>query len=582
MGGTLFRYSPFFFFLMITGVFLILHNIHFLERFNSEPVSSLRPPQPRINSSSVINTSANLTSRTYLHTLPPELHSQKSCPHVGQQPTPEEAQEQRTLLDSIAWPGPLRLEVPVNQSSDPAHSYFVIQPPVNASGQATTWQVGGKLEVLVHMHDFLGRPKSYGGDFLLARIRSVQLGAGASGRVVDRQNGTYEVELPLLWAGAAQVEITLVHSSEGVGVLRRLRKEQSDRVYFKSLFRSGGLSETTQCDMCLPTGPGKASLCDYTDPQTGEPWYCYKPKRLGCNRRVNHFKSGYKKNLLYPNESLLFTSSTIQVPVKAQGMDNITILPAEKGQSLVQDQAKFVPSGYYHQGSWRTLSGEPIKHFNNAPAIKKCLKGKLVYMFGDSTARQWFEYLTAFVPEFSLRSQKNVGPFLAVDSANNILLTFHSHGPPIRFNTLQSSEIEYVANRIDALRGGRDTIVALSLWSHFSTFPVEVYIRRLRHVRRAVARLLDRAPGTLVVVRTANPQATDPNYSLYNSDWYSLQLDTVLRAMLRGMRGVVLLDAWDMTLAHPTQPRLLHPAKEIISNMVDIILSHVCPVKQKG
>ncbi|XP_063049608.1 NXPE family member 3-like [Engraulis encrasicolus] len=307
MRGTLSRFSPVLIFLILTGVFF-LRSIDFLERWNSKPVSSLHPPQPR--NISIIKAPAILTSRPYLQTLPPELHSPKSCPDVGPEPTPDEAQEQRTLLDSITWPGPPRLEVPVKQSSDPAHSYFVIQPPIKVSGQATTWQVGGKLEVLVHMHDFLGQPKSYGGDFLVARIRSVQFGAGASGRVVDQLNGTYAVELPLLWPGSAQVEVTLLLSSEGVSVLKRLREQQPDRVYFSSLFRSGDQSETTQCALCLPTGSGKMELCNYTDPHTGDPWYCYKPKNLSCDNRLNHFNSGYKPNLLYANESLLFTRYT--------------------------------------------------------------------------------------------------------------------------------------------------------------------------------------------------------------------------------------------------------------------------------
>lgn len=39
-----------------------------------------------------------------------------------------------------------------------------------------------------------------------------------------------------------------------------------------------------------------------------------------------------------------------------------------------------------------------MHQFNNKSAITQCLKGKMIYMFGDSTVRQWFEYLTAFVP----------------------------------------------------------------------------------------------------------------------------------------------------------------------------------------
>lgn len=172
-----------------------------------------------------------------------------------------------------------------------------------------------------------------------------------------------------------------------------------------------------------------------------------------------------------------------------------------------------------------------------------------------------------------------MGPFLSVDSEHNILLRYRCHGPPIRFSTVTASELRYVSNELEGLPGGRDTVVVVTVWSHFSTFPVEVYIRRLRNIRRALLRLLDRAPDTLVFVRTANLQALDPEVSLYNSDWYSLQLDTVLRAMFRGL-PVVMVDAWEMTLAHGL-PHALHPPPTIVKNMIDVFLSHVCP-KRKG
>ncbi|XP_031443208.1 NXPE family member 3-like [Clupea harengus] len=572
MGRNLSKYALIFLVLALSGVLFFLRNIHTLERWNCQSVSSLYQLQSSI--SSVFKPSGPFLA----------LDQNRSyCPNLGQEVSGEEAHEERYLLESISWPEPPALGVPVRQSSDPARSYFVIKPPTNISGQAT-WRVGGKLEVLVHIQNFLGQPKRYGGDFLLARIRSPEIGAGASGRVVDRQDGLYAVELPLLWAGAAQVEVTLVHSSEAVAVLRRLR-EEPDRVLFKSLFRSGLLSETTVCNLCLPTGPRQPALCNYTDPHTGEPWYCYKPRMLDCDTRINHAKGDYKKHLLTPTESMLFLSSTIKAPVQALGMYNITILPAVKELSLVRrDRAKFLPSGYYYQGSWRPLAGIPIQQFNDSSTITQCLQGKLFYMYGDSTVRQWFEYLNAFVPELkeiNLHSPKNVGPFLAVDIVHNILLKYRCHGPPISWTTVSTSELRYVANELDGLPGGHDTIVALSIWAHFTTFPVQVYMRRLRHIRRALARLLDRAPGTLVVVRTANPREQGPEVSLYYSDWFSVQLDSVLRAMFRSLQGVVLLDAWDMTLAHPTQPHLVHPARNIVKNMIDLILSHICPAKQE-
>lgn len=89
--------------------------------------------------------------------------------------------------------------------------------------------------------------------------------------------------------------------------------------------------------------------------------------------------------------------------------------------------------------------------------------------------------------------------------------------------------------------------------------------------------LIDRSPKTVVVIRTANAQELGPEVSLFNSDWYNFQLDTILRKMFSGV-GVYLVDAWEMTLAHYL-PHKLHPDEVIVKNQLDMFLSFVCPLE---
>ena len=55
------------------------------------------------------------------------------------------------------------------------------------------------------------------------------------------------------------------------------------------------------------------------------------------------------------------------------------------------------PSGYYYKDQWRPRRFK-MRQFNDPDNITECLQRKVVYFFGDSTIRQWFEYLTTFVP----------------------------------------------------------------------------------------------------------------------------------------------------------------------------------------
>ncbi|KAI5621335.1 NXPE family member 3 precursor, partial [Silurus asotus] len=556
------RLSLIFMLLALLGFILLISNITSLENLNIQLMSTFYKIQNTIHSA--FKHSEKLLPLNINHT---------TCEHFAQEPTAEEVKEQRDLLKSITWPGPLVKGLPVELSSDPAKSYFVIQgPPVQ--------HIGDQLVVNVHMHNFLDQPKMHGGDFLIARLHSPELGAGVAGKVHDHQNGNYTVLFPLLWIGVVHVEITMVHPSEAVEVLKRLQKEQPDRVFFKSMFRSGKISEATVCNLCMPLN--EKPLCNYTDLKTGEPWYCYKPQNLSCETRIDHSIGGYKKNIITEYEAQFFQSKVnIKVSIPASMLGNVTVLPAKKDQTKIK-RSIYHAAGYYFNNTWKPLNGAAIQQFSKSMAITRCLKGKTVYMFGDSTIRQWFEYLTAFVPnlkQLNMYSSKQLGPFIAVDSKNNILVTFRGHGPPIRSTSVFASGLRYVANELDRLRGGPHTVVLVSVWAHFSTFPTEVYIRRLWHIRRAVMRLLDREPATVVVIRSANLQKMGSESSLFNSDWFSVQIDAVLRAMFRGIR-VQLLDAWEMTLAHHL-PHDIHPSHPIIKNMIDLILSQIC-LKEKN
>ncbi|XP_040886421.1 NXPE family member 3-like isoform X2 [Toxotes jaculatrix] len=490
----------------------------------------------------------------------------------------EDTREENLILDSIDWPETPSLPAPLSleHTSDPAHSSFTILPR-KGGGQ---WHVGDQLKVMIKMYDFKGHPKKSGGDFLVARLHNAKLGAGVTGQVVDHLNGCYSAVFTLLWEGSAEVEVTLVHPSEAITVLQRLTSEQPDRIYFTSLFRSGSVSESTTCNICLH--PNQQPLCNYTDLYTGEPWFCYKPKKLKCDTRITHSKGGFNKKLNDKEEKLFQSNVNMKVPIWASGNSSVTVLSKKTGQPAVNNNiVKSGPSGYYSQGAWRTLGGTTVHQFNTSSAISQCLKDKTVHLYGDSTIRQWFEYLNAALPdlkEFNLHSLKQAGPFMALDYANNIMVTYRCHGPPIRFISVPVSQLRYIANELDGLSGGTNTVVVLGIWSHFSTFPIKVYIRRLQSIRRAVVRLLDRAPGTVVIIRTANLKALTLYETLTNSDWYSLQRDKVLRAVFKGL-NVRLVDAWEMTLAHHL-PHNLHPQPPIIKNMMDVVLSYICPQKR--
>uniref|UniRef100_A0A3B4BFF3 NXPE C-terminal domain-containing protein n=1 Tax=Periophthalmus magnuspinnatus TaxID=409849 RepID=A0A3B4BFF3_9GOBI len=480
--------------------------------------------------------------------------------------------EGRKLLDSITWPETLSLPKPfsLNLTTSASKSMFTIVP------QKEGWYMGDKLAVTIQMKDFYGNPKRSGGDFVIAKLQNQQLGAGVVGQVQDHLNGTFTAVFPLLWNGTANVEVMLVHTSESITVLKRLTEEEPDRVFFGSDFKSGSVKHMTTCNVCLDMN--KAPLCNYTDLNTGEQWFCYKPQKLSCDTRISHFKLGYSQKTSKDEEALFQKGINLNAPIEAAGSDTIMILP-KAGIALCEPNVGSQgPSGYYFNNQWQPLGGPAVRQFNNASVIIACLKGKQLYLFGDSTIRQYYLYITKTLPnlqKFDKHSSPQSGPGLAVDYANDIVVTFRCHGPPLRFAYVPVSQLRYVANELDGVTGGPNTVVVIGVWSHFSTFPIEVYYQRLMTIRKAVLRLLNRAPDTKVIIRSGNMKDLNLYESLTNSDWYSLKLDKLLRAVFKDT-GVILLDAWEMGQAHYL-PHNLHPQPEIIKQMIDRVLSYTCP-----
>uniref|UniRef100_A0A8C5HTT1 NXPE family member 3-like n=1 Tax=Gouania willdenowi TaxID=441366 RepID=A0A8C5HTT1_GOUWI len=472
--------------------------------------------------------------------------------------SPEEALEEENILKSIAWPKTSSI-TSLKNSSNPTCSKFTILPKMGG-GQ---WYIGDQLEVSIIMKDYNCHPKTSGGDFLVAKLKNRDLQAGVSGQVIDHLNGSYTAVFILVWEG--QADVILVHSSEAVTVLKRLNRENPDRVSFKSVFRLGSVAESTVCNICLQ--PTVQPVCNFTDVRTGEPWFCLKPKNLSCDTRIQHSKGDYLLPLKTQEDKLFMVKINLKVPVQSSGSSSVTV------------NSMFRPSGFYYKGVWESLGTKQIYQFDTASIIQ-CLRRKMVHLYGDSTVRQWFDYLTKIggLEEFNPQTQKTTGPRLSLDLKNRILVTYDCHGPPLQYTPIATSQLHYIANELDSIMGGSNTVVALSVWAHFGNFPLEIYIRRLLSIRRAVLRLLTRAPDTLVVIRGGNPRALSLSISIFNSDWYSLQCNKALKAVFQGM-NVHLVDAWEMTLAH-SLPHDIHPPPPIITNMVNVLLSYTCPKMQ--
>ncbi|XP_042565505.1 NXPE family member 3-like [Clupea harengus] len=486
------------------------------------------------------------------------------------------ADEWDRMLKLVHWAGPDRQITTANMSTSPNHSAFFIN---DLKG---SYYVGEEIHVTIVAKDFTKTPKSYGGDLFQAKVYSDKLKASVFGEVLDHQNGTYSARFTLPWVGLASVAVRLIHSSEAVQALGRHRSTDSKRVFFHGYYVGNDpqgvrVEEKVECSIKwegVVLSSKKDCCCEYQDAHVGLTWQCLKPQILPCSARVYHSMGGYRFNMT-ALEKVLFDRQHVNRWLK--GDSRLIRVMASNTTIGVRESCKPglptpIPSGFYMNDVWTSFVCA-ARNFAKDD-MTQCLKDKHIYMMGDSTTRQWFEYLILAVPTLkpmNLHSVYHVGPHMAVDVQNNIDLHFRSHGLPLRCVKAPVVSLHYMSNEIDGLAGGSHTVVVLNMWAHFTNYPLSYFAYRVSLVRRAVVELLRRAPETKVIIKSANTGIKD----IFSSDWFSLQLDRILREGFRGV-GVYILDVWQMTSCHYNSD-YIHPAPVIIKNEIDILLSFICP-----
>ncbi|XP_072269308.1 NXPE family member 3-like [Pyxicephalus adspersus] len=474
--------------------------------------------------------------------------------------------ELQKFVKLLEWPEPPNPTSFMSSTSPNTTEVTLLDPH-------TTYHVGERVKVFIRARDHYGHPKTYGGDYFQAKLHSLELKAGVTGSITDHRNGSYTATFLLPWPGICQISISLLHSSEAMAILKKERDNHNFQVYYYGFFYHNGQIAKAICNI---RSPGQ-DVCTYLDSGTGEEWFCVRPKGFPCSSYLEHAAGNRSAHFSSTEQELLHSSVTNQMLVSEK--QNLTVL----GQKNITDDKGICrpglpnpdPSGYYYQDKWHSRVCRN-RNFPTPNNIASCLKGKVVYMFGDSTLRQWWEYLVNFVPSLQkvdLHVNYAPGPLLATDSEYGYLLQWRAHQRPLTMNRTRLQELRYIANELDHIGGEKDgLVVVINCLAHFVLFPTSFYIKRIMGIRNAVIRLLERSPQTKVIIKSGNTGFLPP----IGSDWLSWQLDTLMRDVFAEL-PVTIVDAWQMTSCHYL-PKNIHPSRIIVQNMVDLMLSFICPM----
>ncbi|XP_001505479.2 NXPE family member 1-like [Ornithorhynchus anatinus] len=457
----------------------------------------------------------------------------------------------------------------VNATTSAQHSVATLLHPRD------TYCVGERLEIRVEARDHWGRPKEYGGDFLRARISTPARKAGASGRVEDFHNGTYLVSFTLFWEGRVSVSLLLVHPSEGTSALWRARKRGYDKVIFTGSFLNGSSYIRTECGL-VPLA--NTEQCRYLDQRDQEAFYCNKPRLTSCDALTHMMTRNRPLSYLSVEERSLFVRSKIGVPISTT-FGSVNVQSCGRSETVTETcrvgmDSPF-PSGFVLENEWRSALCR-LSRLSTLNGTINCLTGKLIYLMGDSTLRQWIYYFQKFVTTLKLFDHHGIGVFgihVLMDVGKHIKIQWKKHGEPFVTQKLyEVKDDEYVTREIDKVAGDKRTAVVFTLGQHFRPFPINIFIRRAINVRRAIRRLLLRSPDTKVILKTENTRemlAESERFGDFHGYMQYLAMMDIFRDVPVGV-----IDAWDMTVAFGTNN--VHPPEHVIGNQINMFLNYIC------
>ncbi|XP_051012329.1 NXPE family member 1 isoform X2 [Acomys russatus] len=434
--------------------------------------------------------------------------------------------------------------------------------------------IGDQLDILLVAKDYFGRRKEYGGDFLRARMSSPALKAGASGKVTDFNNGTYLISFTLSWEGQVSLSVLLIHPSEGVSALWRARNQGYGKIIFKGTFVNGTAQVSAQCGL---TQNSSKELCKYLYSGGEEVFYCMKPQDMPCASLTHVCTRQQDVSYLTAKEKDLFQKSNIGVEMMKDPkyIDVSQCNKTESKRKRCETGTEIpTPSGYTLQGRWVTAQCK--QRLLNSSQINDCLKGKLIYLLGDSTLRQWIYNLPKVaktLKPFDLHGTGVLKKHLLLDAERHTLVEWKKHSHP--FVTVQLYSViddGYIPREIDRLLGDKDTTIVFTFGQHFRPFPMELFIRRAISIQKAIERLFLRSPDTKVIIKTENIREMHTDTERFG-DFHGYIQYLTMKEIFKDLH-VDTIDAWDMTIAYGTNN--VHPPDEVIRKQIDMFLNYIC------
>ncbi|XP_045159620.2 NXPE family member 3-like [Mercenaria mercenaria] len=452
------------------------------------------------------------------------------------------------------------------------------------------YDIGDKIYVRATLFDSFGKQKSTGGDHLRARIWNSN--ASAPGVVYDHNNGSYTLIFEALWSGRSWISATISYTREAITAFYRITSEVVSLIYIMAMYKANNFEEDALCHPDvnhLITRAKYKDACNFTNLNSGMPWYCGKPKspNLKCSD-WNLLKVSYpglppslsecEKKILGSRCHKVLTKAMeviVKQPTHINGTENVQPNISCFKYNTTKLWYRKYTTGYFYKGRWTLTHCQGLQSAN----FQECLRNKILYLIGDSTVRQWYSdirgrfHCNQFTENWTNEKWKRASS-CKVEGYN---LTVHlaQHSQPFYVGTQWTDPkhtLISISKRLDLISSKEDAIVLFHMFLHMRLFHHDQFRNKMQRIRKSVEKLLQRNSRVKIFIKMPH---TYTHYKTLLNDFFGYVYTRIIFVTFKGLYDkMIVLNNRDITNSVASEH--MHPDDFIVRSMVDQMFSYIC------
>ena len=229
------------------------------------------------------------------------------------------------------------------------------------------------------------------------------------------------------------------------------------------------------------------------------------------------------------------------------------------------------PSGFFYKGQWQPT-------FCNLPRddrYGKCLNGKHLVLFGDSTTRQWYSYLMNHLKCRQMTEQWTQKAWHKRTLCNSVAMNFTAewlpHGQPFYVGDHWENKersTHPIAAYLDAVSDNSKLVIVVHIFAHQSNFRSEIFRDRMKAISRSARHLLDRNKDVIILVKGPH------TYNQVRSYYYYHYRVIIKEEFEELYDRVVFMEQGDMTIAKKNA--CIHPTFGVLKEAIRQFIGYIC------